>query len=244
MYVCPHRSGVGIARTSNLLHQTLSSRTYRGLAQFILVLGALLFLSAWSLRYWQGWLFLFVFSAAITWITVYFLSRDPALMERRLRAGPGAEKEPNQKIIQVIANVAFLALIIVPGLDHRFGWSHVSFPAVLTGDALVVAGLVIVFFVFRENSYTSGIIEVAADQRVIATGPYRIVRHPMYAGALLLILGMPLALGSRWGLVACVPLVSALVARLIDEERYLVRNLDGYEAYRAQTRHRLIPGIY
>jgi protein-S-isoprenylcysteine O-methyltransferase Ste14 len=122
------------------------------------------------------------------------MHRDPALLERRLRAGAGAETEKSQKIIQAVANVAFLALIIVPGLDHRFGWSHLPVSVVLTGDGLVVLGLFIVFLVFRENTYTSGIIEVAADQRVISTGPYRVVRHPMYAGALVMILGMP----SRW----------------------------------------------
>jgi protein-S-isoprenylcysteine O-methyltransferase Ste14 len=114
----------------------------------------------------------------------------------------------------------------------------------LAGDGLVLIGLFIVFLVFRENSYTSGIIEVATDQRVISTGPYRIVRHPMYAGAFVLIFGVPLALGSAWGLVCCLPLMAAIVVRLIDEERYLVRHLAGYAEYRERTRYRLIPGLY
>jgi protein-S-isoprenylcysteine O-methyltransferase Ste14 len=223
---------------------TLRSRALTGLTQFLLTLAALLFGSAWSLRYWQAWAFLAVFGASVTAITLYLLQKDPALLERRMRAGPGAEKEKSQKVIQVVANIFFLALIVVPGLDHRFGWSHVSVPVVLAGDGLVLIGLLTVFLVFRENSYTSGIIEVAADQRVVSTGPYRIVRHPMYAGALVLIFGMPLALGSTWGLVWCLPLVAAIVVRLIDEERYLVRHLAGYAEYRERTRYRLIPGLY
>jgi protein-S-isoprenylcysteine O-methyltransferase Ste14 len=223
---------------------TLRSRALTGLTQFLLTLGALLFGSAWSLRYWQAWAFLAVFGASVTAITLYLLHKDPALLERRMRAGPGAEKEKSQKVIQVIANIAFLALVIVPGLDHRFGWSHVSVPVVLAGDGLVVIGLYVVFLVFRENSYTSGIIEVAAGQRVVSTGPYRIIRHPMYAGAFVLIFGMPLALGSTWGLVCCLPLVAAIVVRLNDEERYLVRHLAGYAEYRERTRYRLIPGLY
>jgi protein-S-isoprenylcysteine O-methyltransferase Ste14 len=223
---------------------TLRTRALQGLAQFVVTLGALLFLSAWSLRYWQAWAFLAVFSAAITGITLYLMQKDPALLERRMRAGPGAEKEQSQKVIQAVANVAFIALIIFPGLDHRFGWSHLPVSVVLAGDGLVLVGLLIVFLVFRENSYTSGIIEVVSDQRVISTGPYRIVRHPMYAGAFVLIFGIPLALGSLWGVLLCLPLVAAIVVRLIDEERYLVRHLVGYPEYRARTRYRLIPGLY
>lgn len=222
----------------------MRKKALTGLAQFILTLGALLFLSAWSLRYWQAWLFLAIFSACVTGITLDLLRRDPALLERRLRAGPGAEKEKVQKVIQAVANVAFIALIIVPGLDHRFSWSRVPVAAVLTGEGLVTLGLYIVFLVFRENTYTSGIIEIAPDQRVISTGPYRAVRHPMYAGALIMILGMPPALGSWWGLLACLPLAAAIVVRLVDEERYLVRHLAGYGEYLSRTRYRLIPGLY
>jgi protein-S-isoprenylcysteine O-methyltransferase Ste14 len=223
---------------------TLRTRALKGLAQFVVTLGAFLFLSAWSLRFWQAWLFLALFTASITGITLDLMRRDPALLERRLRAGAGAEKEKTQKIIQAVANVFFLALIIVPGLDHRFGWSHVPVALVLSGDGLVVIGLYIVFIVFRENTYTSGVIEVASDQRVISTGPYRIVRHPMYAGALIMVLGTPLALGSAWGVLVCLPLAAAIIVRLIHEEHYLVRHLAGYTEYRDRTRYRLVPGLY
>lgn len=223
---------------------TLQKKSFEGVAQFIVALGAFLFLPAWSLRYWQGWIFWLEFSLLITLITVYFLKKDPALIERRLKAGPGAETERSQKLIQILTSFFFVALIIFPAIDHRFGWSHLPVIAVLAGDAIVAVGLAIIFFVFKENSYTSGIIEVGAGQPVISTGPYRFIRHPMYAGALLMMLGIPLALGSRWGLLLWVPLTATIVWRLVDEETYLSQNLTGYVEYRAKTRYRLVPGIY
>jgi protein-S-isoprenylcysteine O-methyltransferase Ste14 len=223
---------------------SLQKRTFEGLAQFLVTLGALLFLSAWSLSYWQAWLFWVVFSSAVTLVTVYFLKRDPALIERRLKAGPGAETEKSQKIIQSFAKIFFVALIIFPGIDHRFGWSHLSVQMVLAGDALVMLGLFVVFLVFRENSYASATIEVGKEQHVISTGPYRLVRHPMYAGGLLLVFGAPLGLGSVWGLLFCIPMVAVIVWRLIDEEKYLSKNLVGYIEYCARTRCRLMPWIY
>ena len=222
----------------------LRKKTFAGLAQFLVALGAMLFLPAWSLRYWEGWVFWFEFAALVTLITIYFLDKDPALIERRLKAGPLAEKETKQKIIQWFANFFFVALIIFPGIDHRFGWSHLSLRLIFLGDTLLAFGLAVIFFVFRENSYTSGVIEVDKDQTVISTGPYRLVRHPMYAGAILLILGIPLALGSGWGLLLCVPMVAVIIWRLMNEEKYLSKNLTGYIDYCAMTRYRLIPGVY
>ena len=223
---------------------SLRRRTFVGLAQFLVALGAMLFLSAWSLRYWEGWVFWFEFSMLVTLITIYFLYKDPALIERRLTAGPLAEKQKRQKIIQWFANFFFVALIIFPGIDRHFGWSHLSLRLIVLGDTLVALGLTVVFFVFRENSYTSSVIEVGKEQTVISTGPYHLVRHPMYAGAILLILGIPLALGSWWGLLLCIPMVAVMIWRLIDEENYLSKNLAGYIDYCAMTRYRLVPGIY
>jgi protein-S-isoprenylcysteine O-methyltransferase Ste14 len=143
-----------------------------------------------------------------------------------------------------LASLFFFALIAFPGLDRRFGGARVSLFVALGGDGLVALGLVIIFFVFKANSFISGTIEVEKEQTVISTGPYRFVRHPMYAGALILMAGIPIALGSLWGLLLCIPLAATMVWRLIDEERYLSRHLAGYESYRAKTRYRLIPGIY
>ena len=135
-------------------------------------------------------------------------------------------------MVQVITCVVFLADFVVPALDHRFGWSTVPAYAAITGDVMMVLGFVIVFVVFRANSFTSGIIEVAEDQRVISTGPYALVRHPMYVGGLIMLFGIPLALGSWWGMLVNVPMTVAIMWRLLDEERFLAENLPGYAEYR------------
>jgi protein-S-isoprenylcysteine O-methyltransferase Ste14 len=180
----------------------------------------------------------------VTLITVHFLRTDPALIARRLRVGPAAEKETSQKRIQAFASFLFVALVAFPALDHRFNWSHLPPYLFLLGDGLIALGLLIVFLVFRENSFTSAIVEVNEEQRVISTGPYRFVRHPMYAGSLIFMAGIPIALGSSWGLLLCIPMAATLIWRLVEEERYLSLKLPGYSAYRTQTRFRLIPGVY
>jgi protein-S-isoprenylcysteine O-methyltransferase Ste14 len=224
--------------------KSLRGKAVAGLVNLTLLLAAALFLPAWTLRYWQAWVCLVVFAACAAGITVYLMRRDPELLERRLRAGPGAEKEPSQKVIQALAGIVFLALFVFPALDHRLGWSHVPAIAAISGDVLMVAGFSMVSAVFRENTYTSGTIEVAAGQTVIATGPYAIVRHPMYSGALVLLAGIPVALGSWWGLWLVLPIVAAIVWRLLDEERFLARNLAGYPEYCARVRRRLLPGVW
>ena len=161
-----------------------------------------------------------------------------------MRGGPFAEKEPAQKIIMVLTSVGFIGLLIVPALDHRFGWSHVSPYAAVAGDVLMGLGWLAILFVFKENTFSSATIELAPDQRVISTGPYAIVRHPMYAGALVMLLGMPIALGSWWGALVIVAMLPALIWRLIDEERFLARNLPGYVEYQDKVRYRLIPLVW
>ena len=215
---------------------SLRTRAYRGLAFFIVAEAVLIFLPAWTLAWWQAWLFLLAFTVAVLAITLYFLERDPALIERRMKAGPGAETEPIQRLIQTLASLAFIALFVVSGLDRHFGWSHVPDAVAIIGDLLVLLGLWIVFLVFRENSYTAGTVEVSSGQTVIATGPYARVRHPMYSGSLVMLLGIPLALGSAWALVPFAAIAGLIVVRLIDEERVLVSGLPGYAEYRARTR--------
>jgi protein-S-isoprenylcysteine O-methyltransferase Ste14 len=222
----------------------VTTKAVVGLANLIVVMGLALFAPAGTLWFVEGWVFLALFFGAALAITVYLARRDPALLERRTHAGPIAEKEWSQKVIQGLASVAFLSTIVVPALDHRFDWSHVPLPAVIAGDALVVLGFLIVFLVFKENTYTSSVIEVAAEQRVIDTGPYAVVRHPMYAGALVLVAGIPLALGSLVGLLTFPPFVAILVWRLLDEERFLVGHLPRYAAYREKNPHRLIPHVW
>jgi protein-S-isoprenylcysteine O-methyltransferase Ste14 len=215
-----------------------------GLVQLVVVLGVALFVPAWTLHFTEGWVFLGVFGGASLAITMYLAKKDPALLERRTQAGPVAEKERSQKVIQSLAGLAFLATIVVPALDHRLGWSRAPLAAVIAGDVLVALGFLVVALVFRENTFTSAVIEVAGDQRVIDTGPYAIVRHPMYAGALVLLAGIPLALGSLVGLVTFPAFVAVIVWRLLAEERYLAANLGGYAAYREKTRYRLVPRVW
>ena len=172
------------------------------------------------------------------------MKNDPKLLARRMRAGPGDEKERSQRIIQLVATFAFLVVIVFPALDHRFAWSTVPLAGVIAGDGLVALGFLIIFFVFRENSFASGVIEVDAGQKVVATGPYAFVRHPMYSGALIMMVGVPLALGSRWGLLLVIPIALAIVWRLLDEEAFLAKRLQGYPAYQARVRHRLVPWVW
>jgi protein-S-isoprenylcysteine O-methyltransferase Ste14 len=209
-----------------------------------LVVGASLFATAGTVHYWQAWLFLAVFFGAAAAITAYLARRDPALLRRRLVGGPTAEPGTGQKIIMVFASIGFLGLLLVPALDHRFGWSGVPVPVVIVGDILIAAGFAMVLRVFKENTFASARIEIAERQRVVTTGPYALVRHPMYAGAFLYLLGMPLALGSYWGLVVLVPMMAVIIWRLFDEEAVLARGLPGYADYMRSVRWRLIPGIF
>ena len=161
-----------------------------------------------------------------------------------MKAGPGAEQQTAQKIIQAIAGTLALALVVVPGLDHHFGLSYVPAAIVVLADVLVIVGFVFVSQVFRENSFAASTIKVEAEQRVISTGPYAIVRHPMYAGASLALLATPIALGSWWGLLIAIAMIAAIVVRLLDEERYLAANLAGYDEYRGKVKYRLIPMLW
>lgn len=212
--------------------------------QFQIFVAFVIFLSAWSLRYWQGWLFWAVFSALVWWITLYFLKHDPHLIEGRMKAGSRNEQQTTQKIIQALAAILAAALIIIPGLDHHFGCSSLPVAIVLLADALVVLGFAIVFRVFKENSFAASTIKVENEQRVISTGPYRMVRHPMYSGAAIALIATPLALGSLWGVLIALALIAVIVVRLINEERYLAANLPGYDAYRRKVKYRLVPLVW
>ena len=215
-----------------------------GILRTFVMLVAAVFGPVWTLHYWQGWACLAAFFVPACVITVYVAKYDPALLERRLKAGPKAEKETGQKVVQSIAAIVFLADFMVPAFDHRFGWSSVPAYVAVIGDLMMVLGFVIVFAVFRANSYTSGIIEVAEDQKVISTGPYALVRHPMYTGGLIMLFGIPLALGSWWGMLINVPMTAAVVWRLLDEERFLAGKLPGYTEYCETVKYRLIPFVW
>jgi protein-S-isoprenylcysteine O-methyltransferase Ste14 len=209
-----------------------------------LVMGALIFGAAGDLWFRRGWTFLAVFFAASALMTQYLIANDPALLQRRITGGPTKETEPTQRLIMIFISFGFVALIVVPGLDHRFGWSEAPASVARAGDALVAVGFFVVFLVYKANSFASSTIGVAEGQTVVSTGPYAIVRHPMYAGGLLLLLGAPLALGSYWGLVALALIAPFLIWRLLDEERVLEQRLPGYSDYKRKVRWRLLPGVY
>jgi protein-S-isoprenylcysteine O-methyltransferase Ste14 len=222
----------------------LRRRAWRGLISLAVGMGLLLFIPAGTLRYWQAWAYLGVFFGASFLITRYLMQKDAALLERRLKAGPTAEKRNQQKVIMLLTTLGFIAMLVVPALDHRFMRSRMPLPAIITGDLLTAVGFYVVFLVYKENPFTSATVEVAAEQRVISTGPYAIVRHPMYAAGAVWFMGMPLALGSYWGFLVLLAMLPALLWRLLDEESFLARNLPGYAEYCDRVRWRLLPGVF
>jgi len=223
---------------------TLRTRAWFGIAALVVATSLLLFVPAGTLRYWQAWAYLATFTVVSLLTTVYLMRSDPELLERRLRGGPTAEKRPAQKLIMLATSVGFIALLVIPALDRRFGWSAVPLGGVVLGNILVVVGFYFIYLVYRENTFTSATIEITAGQRVISTGPYAIVRHPMYASAALYLLGTPLALGSYWGFVPLAAMLPFLIWRLFDEERFLAKNLRGYTEYQERVRHRLVPFVW
>jgi protein-S-isoprenylcysteine O-methyltransferase Ste14 len=222
----------------------LAIKALAGLILLPLVLAALLFASAGTLDYWQAWTYLAVYFASSLAITLYLMKKDPKLLQRRMSGGPMAEKEPTQRIIMLFASLGFIGLLVVPAFDRRFAWSHMPPPVALAGDGLVLLGWLAIFFVFKENTFSSATIELAPDHKVISTGPYALMRHPMYAGALIMLLGIPIALGSWWGVLVLVATTPALLWRLLDEEKFLARNLPGYIAYQQRVPYRLIPRVW
>lgn len=228
----------------NRFEMTLKVKAISGLIWLVFILGLSLFIPAGTFRYWQAWVYLFLFGGCSFLITLFLMKRDMELLKRRLKAGAAAEEERSQKIIQAIAGILFICIFLMPGLDHRFKWSDVPVYLVITGEIFVIVGFFIVFRTFRENSYTSATIEIAENQPVISTGPYAVVRHPMYSGALLMLLFTPIALGSFWDLFFVALIFAVIIWRLLDEEKFLSKYLSGYLDYCHKTRFRLIPGIW
>jgi len=223
---------------------TLNQQAWVRSAVSLVVFMAMLFIPAGTLRFWPGWLYGFIFAASTTALSVYFLKHDPKLVERRMKVGPAAEQRPAQKIIMAITMAGFILLIVLPGLDYRWHWSSVPPWLVLAANAVLALSFAIFFIVLKQNSFAASTIRVEADQPVVSTGLYAIVRHPLYSGALLLMLATPLALGSYWTLLVAFALIPVLMWRLLDEERFLTQNLPGYSDYCRATRFRLIPSIW
>jgi protein-S-isoprenylcysteine O-methyltransferase Ste14 len=150
----------------------------------------------WTLNYWQAWTFWLVFLICISIISVYFIKKDLNLITSRLKVGPTAEQQGSQKITQSVISVFFILLLLISSIDHNFQWSNVPAYLSITGDVFVGFGLLIIFLVFKEKTFTSVIVEINENQKGISTGPYGVVRHPMYSGALVMLFFIPLALGS------------------------------------------------
>ncbi len=223
---------------------SISQQAILGLIFLATVVWLALFIPAGKLIYWQGWLYWIVFFSCVTAISLYFIKKDPHLISSRIKVGPTAEEKGSQKISQSLAAFFFILLLLIPPFDFRFGWSNVPLYLVIISNVFVSIGFLIVFLVFKQNTFASAIIEVKAEQKVISTGVYGVVRHPMYSGALLLLLFTPLALGSFWGMLAFPPLFAAICFRLSDEEKTLSKNLKEYDEYCQKTRYRLIPYIW
>jgi len=208
------------------------------------VLVALLFIPAGTLNYWQGWAYVAVAVIASGAYTLYLAKYDPALLKRRTEAGIAYEKEPEQKVIISLLFIAFFALVVLPPLDFRFGWSSVPWYISVVGDALVIVSFYVFYLVSKVNTYAAANVRVEEGQKVISTGVYGLVRHPMYFGALFLVVGTPLALGSWWTLLLIPLFLPILYFRIANEEKVLLRDLQGYAEYRNKVRYRLIPYVW
>lgn len=206
--------------------------------------GVVLFLPAWTFDYWQAWVLLVVFVLSARLPGIYLLRTNPAALQRRMHGGPTAETRMVQKVVMGGVWLSLAAMFVVSSLDHRFGWSRVPTAICLVGDVLVVVGLGVVVLVVIQNSYAAATVRVESDQKLVSTGLYGLVRHPMYSGNLIAMVGIPLALGSYWGLTIVALGLIVLALRIRDEERLLQEELDGYREYTQTVRYRLVPHMW
>jgi protein-S-isoprenylcysteine O-methyltransferase Ste14 len=207
----------------------------------LLVSLAVLFIPAGTLAYWQGWMYLLLLLIPAGFVLTYFSRHDPDFLERRMKF---KERRQAQKGIVRIGDAVVLLAFLLPGFDHRWGWSHVPVGLVLAAEVGVLLSYVLIVRVFLENRYASRVVEVTGEQKVISTGPYAFIRHPMYAATTFFYVLSPLALGSYWAMIPAALIIPMLVLRILDEEALLCRELAGYSEYTRQVRWRLIPGLW
>jgi protein-S-isoprenylcysteine O-methyltransferase Ste14 len=207
----------------------------------VALLGAAFFLPAGTFNYWQAWVYMAILIIPATLTVLYLLNKAPDLLERRMKM---KEKETEQKLIVKLSFVFYIALFLIPGFDKRFEWSEVPVIVVIFADLLIFLGYLLFIIVVKENRYASRVIEVAAEQKVISTGPYAVVRHPMYVSSLIIFIFSSLALGSVWGLIPSIFITLLIGARIINEEKVLQEELPGYREYIEKVKYRLIPGIW
>jgi protein-S-isoprenylcysteine O-methyltransferase Ste14 len=201
-------------------------------------------LPAGTLNYWQAWVFIGVFTVATIVPSIHLARTSPAALQRRMRGGPLAEGRAIQKIVIVVAFLDLFALVVLSVFDHRMGWSSVPAWLCLLGDVLIAAGIGIAMLVVTQNNYAAATVTVERGQSVASRGVYKFVRHPMYVGNLIMMVGIPLALGSYWGLLLVIPGVLVLVSRILDEEKMLNQELGGYREYTQRVRYRLLPHVW
>lgn len=218
----------------------LVAQTVTGLVFFL----AVLFWPAGTFDYWQAWVFLAVFVATTGVGSAYLAARYPDALARRMKAGPTAETRPAQRIIMTLTLTLVVVTFVLSALDHRFGWSQVPVWLVIAGDLLVAADLGVTQLVIVQNNYAAATVRVEAGQPLADTGLYGWVRHPMYTGAAVMMLGTPLALDSWWGLLGVLASAPVIVARIRDEERMLSEELVGYPEYMTRVRYRLVPYLW
>ncbi len=223
--------------------KTIPKMLVFGLVELI-VFGFMLFFPAGTFDYWQAWVFLVVVAVAAWAPNIHVLRTNPVVRQGRMSGGPTAEARPAQKVLIAGLYLSVAAMVVVSVLDHRFGWSSVPTAVCLLGDVLVAVGLSVVALVIIQNSYASSTVQVQAGQKVVSTGLYGMVRHPMYTGNVIMLIGIPLALGSYRGLVFVVPALIVLALRISDEEKLLQDELNGYHEYTQRVRYRLVPGMW
>lgn len=211
------------------------------LAAGVILLSALLFLPAGTAEYWEAWVYLAVLFVPVTLGFLYLIEYDPELLERRMRT---RERDAGQTLLVKLGSACYLLAFLLPGFDRRFGWSHVPVGVVVAADVLIVLGYGLFILVLRENRFASRIVEVQEGQRIVTTGPYAIVRHPMYLAVLVMFVVTPVALGSWWAAISICPLLAILVARIMNEEQLLEKELKGYREYMQANRFRLVPGVW
>jgi protein-S-isoprenylcysteine O-methyltransferase Ste14 len=239
----PHVEGYDRRNIVKRMNTTYRQLVWSGVLG-TLALIAMVFIPAGTFNYWQGWAYFVAAIFASVLYTIYLVKYDPALLQRRQQAGPSYEKEPAQKIIVLFIFVTFVTLIVLPPLNHRFGWSSVPWYVSVIGYALVALSFYFFYLVSKVNTYAAANVRVEEGQRVIDTGVYGLVRHPMYFGALFLIMGTPLALGSWWTLLLTPVFLLLLYFRIVSEEKVLLRDLAGYSEYQRKVKHRLIPFVW
>ncbi len=219
-------------------------RVFASSVWFLVLYCMVVFVPAWTISYWQGWAYIAVATTATIISTAYLARTNPAALQRRMQGGPRAESRTTQKILVTAVVVSTLGVMAFSAFDHRMGWSSVPAWVSVVGDALVAAGLAIASLVVVQNAYAAATVRVEEGQRLATDGVYKRVRHPMYIGALIMMLGVPLALGSYWGLLFVPLSVLVFALRILDEERMLTQELGGYREYTQQVRYRLVPHVW